>query len=195
MFGRLSTKIRPSAALVGALCVTLVIGTNTFAFANDGDVAPQSDAHIAEVNNADVPVAPTEDIANAEESSESDAPATAPAAPEPSTSEAVSTPAENADTAPALTNRSPFRKAEAAAANELSVHMSIKADGTPDDDRTGDGLPDFTVDDSAGNDSSATNGIVRVNDTVTYTLEYRSKVGPADNFTAKVVFPKGLYIT
>ncbi|WP_175956407.1 SdrD B-like domain-containing protein [Schaalia sp. Marseille-Q2122] len=195
MFGRLSTKIRPSAALVGALCVTLVIGTNTFAFANDGDVAPQSEAHITEVNSGNASVTPDEGAANVAESSESDAPANAPATPEPSTPEAVPTPAENVDTAPAPTNRSPFRKVDAAAANELSVHMEIKADGTPDDDRTGDGQPDFTVDDSAGNDSSAANGIVRVNDTVTYTLEYRSKVGPADNFTAKVVFPKGLYIT
>ncbi|WP_205649286.1 DUF7507 domain-containing protein [Schaalia canis] len=175
--------------------MTLVIGTNTFAFANDGDVASQSEAHITEVNSGNAPVAPDEGAANVAESSESDAPATAPATPEPSTPEAVPTPAENADTAPAPTNRSPFRKVDAAVANELSVHMEIKADGTPDDDRTGDGQPDFTVDDSAGNDSSATNGIVRVNDTVTYTLEYRSKVGPADNFTAKVVFPKGLYIT
>ncbi|MBF0697186.1 hypothetical protein [Actinomyces bowdenii] len=43
-------------------------------------------------------------------------------------------------------------------ANDLSLTVTVSEDGTAD----------FSADDTPGNDSGAKNGIVRVNDTVTY---------------------------
>lgn len=70
------------------------------------------------------------------------------------------------------------------AAPQLSIDVTVKSDGTPS----------FDADDSAGNDSSATNGIVRVNDSITYRVQYGVNQDAGDNTTVKIDFPKGIYM-
>ena len=70
------------------------------------------------------------------------------------------------------------------AAPQLSIDVTVKSDGTPS----------FDADDSAGNDSSATNGIVRVNDSITYRVQYGVNQDAGDNTTVKIGFPKGIYM-
>ena len=70
-------------------------------------------------------------------------------------------------------------------AGDLGLTVSVSADGTAD----------FSGDDGPGNDSGPNNGIVRVNDTVTYALEYVVKTGTADNLTFSITLPKGMEIT
>ena len=67
----------------------------------------------------------------------------------------------------------------------LALDVRIKSDGTPGWDANSD----------AGNDSGPNNGIVRVNDTVTYEVEYAVPSGSADNTTFTIRFPKGVEIT
>ena len=67
---------------------------------------------------------------------------------------------------------------------QLSIDVTVKSDGTPS----------FDADDSAGNDSSATNGIVRVNDSITYRVQYGVNQDAGDNTTVKIGFPKGIYM-
>ncbi|MDO5084191.1 MAG: SdrD B-like domain-containing protein [Arachnia propionica] len=62
-----------------------------------------------------------------------------------------------------------------------------------------DGTPDWDADDNAGNDSGPTNGIVRVNDTITYRAQYNANDSagggvPVDNVTVKLKLPRGLHI-
>jgi hypothetical protein len=54
-----------------------------------------------------------------------------------------------------------------------------------------DGTPAFDSSDGPGLDSSATNGIVRTNDTVTYNVEVRVEGGTASNTTFTMVLPQG----
>ncbi|WP_185744156.1 SdrD B-like domain-containing protein [Arachnia propionica] len=75
------------------------------------------------------------------------------------------------------------------AAPQVGMTMTVSQDGTPDWD--GDSDP--------GNDSAPSNGIVRVNDTVTYRMQYNvndtAGGGVAvDNVTIKLKLPKGLFI-
>ncbi|MBO1806035.1 hypothetical protein J4H91_12025 [Leucobacter ruminantium] len=58
-----------------------------------------------------------------------------------------------------------------------------------------DGTESWDADDTAGNDSGPNNGIVRVNDTVTYEVEYVVTNNDAANLTWSVTFPKGMEIT
>jgi hypothetical protein len=62
--------------------------------------------------------------------------------------------------------------------------VSVEADGTPT----------WDADDAAGHDSSATNGIVRVNDTVTYAISYAVNGAVGKNVTLAITFPKGMEI-
>ena len=55
-----------------------------------------------------------------------------------------------------------------------------------------DGTPSWDADDAAGHDSSATNHVVRTNDTITYTVELSSTNGNADNATATLTLPRGV---
>ena len=62
-----------------------------------------------------------------------------------------------------------------------------------------DGTPDWDADSNAGNDSGPTNGIVRVNDTITYRMQYNANdtAGggtPVQNVTIRMKLPRGLYI-
>ncbi len=67
----------------------------------------------------------------------------------------------------------------------LALDVRIKADGTPS----------WDGDSHAGNDSGPNNGVVRVNDTVTYEVEYAVPSGTANNTTFTIKFPKGMEIT
>ncbi|WP_223910859.1 DUF7927 domain-containing protein [Actinomyces capricornis] len=69
-------------------------------------------------------------------------------------------------------------------ANDLSLTVTVSEDGTAD----------FSADDTPGNDSGSKNGIVRVNDTVTYALEYVVRSATADNLTFSVTLPKGMEV-
>lgn len=71
---------------------------------------------------------------------------------------------------------------ELAGGPRLEYSVTIKSDGTPD----------FDSDDQAGNDSSANNGIVRVNDTVTYKLQYSVNEGVGENARFTLALPKGM---
>ena len=74
------------------------------------------------------------------------------------------------------------------AADRLSIGVAVAADGTPDNGT-------WSADNAPGNDSGPTNGIVRVNDTVTYRVEYAVSSGTADDVTLVLTFPKGMEIT
>lgn len=103
-------------------------------------------------------------------------------APEPSASSTPSTtgagdpeqPGEAGDPPPAVPN--PI------AGTNLSYSVKVLSDGTMD----------FDNDDSAGNDSSSKNGIVRVNDTVTYRLNFAVNEGEGTNSTFTLSLPKGM---
>lgn len=68
---------------------------------------------------------------------------------------------------------------------ELALNVRIKSDGTPS----------WDGDSEAGNDSGPNNGIVRVNDTVTYEVEHAVPVGSAENVSFALTFPRGMEIT
>ena len=62
-----------------------------------------------------------------------------------------------------------------------------------------DGTESWDADDSAGNDSGPNNGIVRVNDTLNYRVQYNvnDSAGASytgKNTTVKIKLPKGLYV-
>ena len=103
-------------------------------------------------------------------------------APEPSESSTPSTTAagdpeqsgEPGDPSPTVPN--PI------AGTNLSYSVKVLSDGTMD----------FDNDDSAGNDSSPKNGIVRVNDTVTYRLNFAVNEGQGTNSTFTLSLPKGM---
>ena len=181
MFGRLSTKIRPGAAIASAVCLTLIVGGNTLAFADDAQLEPQpevsaiqpaSDAGAAASQLSHEVTSAVEDrqAAGGEATRENASPAEA-------SPEADEQPAPASQEAPATTSRGTQD-----AAGNLVVSLEIAADGTES----------FNDDSNAGNDSSASNGILRVNDTVTYALHYSAASGSVENYTAKIVFPKGL---
>lgn len=67
----------------------------------------------------------------------------------------------------------------------LALDVRIKSDGTPG----------WDADSNAGNDSGPNNGVVRVNDTVTYEVEYAVPSSMAENTTFTITFPKGMEIT
>ena len=67
----------------------------------------------------------------------------------------------------------------------LDLRIAIESDGTPD----------FNGDDTAGNDSSANNGIVRVNDTVTYRVQFSVNGTVGTNTTFRMTLPKGMEMT
>ncbi|MDF5820191.1 DUF5979 domain-containing protein [Corynebacterium felinum] len=56
------------------------------------------------------------------------------------------------------------------------------------------GTQSFDADDEAGHDSSATNNIVRVNDTLTYDLNVNVNVDSPTETTTRIKFPKGIEI-
>ncbi|QIK63882.1 hypothetical protein G7068_12265 [Leucobacter viscericola] len=58
-----------------------------------------------------------------------------------------------------------------------------------------DGTPGWDGNDDAGNDSGPNNGIVRVNDVVTYEVQYGVNDSEVDNLTWSIKFPKGMEIT
>lgn len=76
---------------------------------------------------------------------------------------------------------------------DLDLKVSIAADGTGDG-ADGAWIGENNQDDLAGNDSGPNNGIVRVNDTVTYNVEYAVPNGTANNVTFSLKFPKGMEI-
>ncbi len=81
----------------------------------------------------------------------------------------------------------------ASAATTVGVAAAITADGTPEWEPSPDGNPNATD----GYDAGASNGVVRVNDTVTYRFDYNanSTTTPATNVTITVEFPKGVYLS
>ena len=76
---------------------------------------------------------------------------------------------------------------------DLDLKVSIAADGTGDG-AGGAWTGENNQDDLAGNDSGPNNGIVRVNDTVTYNVEYAVPNGTANNVMFSLKFPKGMEI-
>lgn len=75
------------------------------------------------------------------------------------------------------------------AAPQLEMLVTVDSDGTES----------WDADDSAGNDSGPNNGIVRVNDTLNYRVQYNvnDSAGASytgKNTTVKIKLPKGLYV-
>ena len=122
-----------------------------------------------------------------------------PAAPVVSAGEAAEpapevAPASAADTAPAFDPNAVIGvtapealagTAALAASSELHVAMRVDSDGTAT----------FDADQRPGNDTSPDNGIVRVNDTVTYYVTYQSGNAAAPGTRLTLTFPKGMEIT
>ncbi len=71
-----------------------------------------------------------------------------------------------------------------AAPPNVSLDISINRDGTAN----------FDANNAAGNDSGPNNGIVRVNDTVEYAVEYAINNNPAENVAYTIKFPKGIQV-
>lgn len=109
------------------------------------------------------------------------------------------TPAEQTDEPEASSGFSAFRSRNSVQ-DALDQASSTNPDGNARQLRlrvttVQDGTADFDSEEGPGLDGGPNNGIVRVNDVVTYNVEYNAAVGQANNFTLKVVFPKGLYLT
>ncbi|WP_157502315.1 SdrD B-like domain-containing protein [Leucobacter celer] len=129
---------------------------------------PTTDTPSTETPATDTPV--SEAPADAPETGGEDAPAPMDA-PVPQGDEDAPAPADIDDPDPALPT--------------LALDVRIKSDGTPG----------WDADSGAGNDSGPNNGVVRVNDTVTYEVEYAVPSGTAENTTFQITFPKGMEIT
>lgn len=74
----------------------------------------------------------------------------------------------------------------------LALSVKVFSDGTPG---TIDGGTGWDPNSNPGNDAGPKNGIVRVNDTVTYDVEYVVSSTEAENLTFSITFPKGMQIT
>lgn len=168
LFGRASY-----AALVGTLSLTLMVGAGNIALATG----------TAEVPGPETPAVTTEATNPASET---------PAAEVKPAEEGK--PAENAAPAPAeekkvteakpATPKQPGRSSFFAAGGALNGSIELGSTGTAS----------FDADDTAGNDSTAANDIVRVNDTFVYRINYVTGADPVNNFTTKIVLPKGVTI-
>lgn len=55
-----------------------------------------------------------------------------------------------------------------------------------------DGTPVWDADDNPGNDSGPTNGVVRTNDNLKYTVEVRVENGTSTNTTVELTYPQGV---
>lgn len=174
-------------ALVSALVMTL-----TFPI---GGVAAGSDS---EIDVAAEEVTKTEQVATEE-------PTTGPELDEDVTAEEVTPkadekePAEAARENPKPSNRLGAIAPLAAdddpisplAAPDLSIAISIISDGTAAWDAA---TFDPATGQNAGDDAGANNGVVRVNDTVRYQLQYSSAGTVAENATFTLRFPKGMVL-
>lgn len=155
-----------TAALVGAL---IGLGSLTASQAGGTDEPAAGDAA------AGVEQAPTGGSAE-QGSIGADSQAEAPEAPE--APEVEASPSSPPD--PLLDAIAP-----AAGGPSLGLDVSIVSDGTGP----------FDADDSAGNDSGPNNDQVRVNDTVTYRVQYSVSGARADNTTFRLAFPQGMELT
>ncbi|MDO5060070.1 MAG: SdrD B-like domain-containing protein [Actinomycetaceae bacterium] len=168
-FGRASY-----AALVGTLSLTLMVGAGNVALATG----------TAEVPGSETPAVTTEATTPATE---------APAAEVKPAEEGK--PAENVAPAPAEEKKATETKPAEATQPAKPGRTGFFIAGGPIDgvlELASDGSESFDADDTAGNDSNANNGIVRVNDTYVYRISYRTGNAPVNNFTTKVVLPKGV---
>lgn len=96
---------------------------------------------------------------------------------------ASSTPAPTASSTPAPTAE-PAAEPASVGTPTVNINVSITADGTPT----------WDADSAAGNDSGPNNGIVRVNDTVTYAIQYNVTDAMATNVVFSITLPKGMEI-
>lgn len=153
-------------ASVLTLALAFTLTPATMSWAEDSDT--QTETPTTEAPATEAPV--TEAPADAPETGSEDAPASQDA-PAPQDGEDAPAPADIDDPDPALPT--------------LALDVRIKSDGTPG----------WDADSNAGNDSGPNNGVVRVNDTVTYEVEYAVPSGTAENTTFTITFPKGMEIT
>lgn len=154
-----------ASALTLALAFTMTPATVSWA---EDPSTPATDTPTTEAPATEGPV--SEAPADAPETGGEDAPAPMDA-PVPQGDEDAPAPADIDDPDPSLPT--------------LALDVRIKSDGTPG----------WDADSNAGNDSGPNNGIVRVNDTVTYEVEYAVPSGTAENTTFQITFPKGMEIT
>ncbi|UOQ61511.1 DUF5979 domain-containing protein [Leucobacter rhizosphaerae] len=148
------------------LALAFTLTPATMSWAEDSDTQTETPTTEAPATEAPVSEAP----ADAPETGSEDAPSPQDA-PAPQGDEDAPAPADIDDPDPALPT--------------LALDVRIKSDGTPG----------WEADSNAGNDSGPNNGIVRVNDTVTYEVEYAVPSGTAENTTFTITFPKGMEIT
>lgn len=153
-------------ALAIAATMVFTIGPVTSAFAEDADVTTQEEA--------------TTPTTEAEENAVSAGETTTPESetPDPGTDPEVPVEPEEPET-----GVQPLADSEDLPG--LAFQVRIAADGTET----------WDADDAAGNDSGPNNGIVRVNDTVRYEVEYGVSNNDAANMTWSITFPKGMELT
>ncbi len=117
-------------------------------------------------------------------SAQTSTPASTQASTEPTTP-ADAQPNTDPSTEPTPTSTPAQVHARAADGPALSINVVIANDGTPT----------FDADSDPGNDSSANNGVVRVNDTVTYRINYAVNGVTGENTTLALTFPKGMELS
>ena len=99
--------------------------------------------------------------------------------------EETTTPDEQETPEPATAGQAGFRNVGPAnAPSDLVIGVKLASDGTESFDPTG----------GSGNDTGPNNGIVRVNDTVTYEVEIGSEQHLVNDAGFEVTFPKGIEI-
>lgn len=81
--------------------------------------------------------------------------------------------------------------ADSEAVPGLALSVKVFSDGTPG---TIDGGTGWDPNSNPGNDAGPKNGIVRVNDTVTYDVEYVVSSTEAEDLTWSITFPKGMQV-
>ncbi|MCS4484792.1 hypothetical protein NXS08_04785 [Gleimia sp. 6138-11-ORH1] len=152
------------AAMVGTLSLALMVGAGNLALATD-------------VSEANAPVADDKSVADSNsKTSENDVLGGEKNANEPAA--VTEAPKNETSAKPIPAGRTSFF----AAGGPINASVELASDGTAS----------FDGDDTAGNDSSANNGIVRVNDTFVYRINYQTGSDPVKNFTTKIVLPKGV---
>ncbi|MCE1173486.1 MAG: DUF5979 domain-containing protein [Propionibacteriales bacterium] len=186
---RSAAIVRAATALVLGFCLSTA-GAVT-ALADDTPVTPAAaPADATTPNPAQAVAAP----ATSAQSASPAVPSPTGSIPEPSIPE-PSIPGSPSSTDPAPTGATPTGSATVSGG---SVHASAEDDAPTLSLNVviaNDGTPSWDADSAAGNDSSATNGIVRVNDSVTYRINYAVNGATGKNTTLSITFPQGMEVT
>lgn len=171
-----NSRRRRSLAAGAVLALLTTMLPFSTAFAEDaGTPTP------AETSGTATPAAGTSGADSAEPESSGDA--SEPASSDETVATSANPEAASSDDPNA--KEQPISAKADAVSPSLAINVTIGSDGTPN----------WDADDNAGNDSGPSNGVVRVNDTITYRVQYSVNDATGVNTTFTIKFPKGVEIT